>query len=50
MTKTGSSDLTESGAISGYSIINAESIDEAEKLLDGCPFIDCVRIYEAATM
>ena len=35
VTKTGSSDLTvESGEITGYSIINAESIDEAQKLLD----------------
>lgn len=51
VTPNGSSALTgESGEITGYSIVNAESIDEAEKLLDGCPIADGVQIYEAATM
>ena len=51
VTKTGSSDLTvEPGTITGYSIINAESIDEAQKLLAGCPISESVQIYEAATM
>jgi hypothetical protein len=33
-----------------YCIVNAESIEDAEKLLDGCPIIDSVRIYEGVTM
>ena len=33
-------------SITGYSIINAESLDEAEKIASGNPFIACIRIYE----
>ncbi len=33
-------------SITGYSLINAESIDEAEKLAQGNPFIASIRIYE----
>jgi hypothetical protein len=51
VTKAGSSELAVGpGAITGYSIINAENLDEAEKLLEGCPIIESVRIYEAASM
>ena len=51
VTKTGSSDLPRGpGAITGYCIVNAESMDDAEKLLENCPIIDSVRIYEAASM
>ena len=51
VTKAGKSDLPlKATSITGYSIINAESIDEAEKLLEGCPIGHSVRIYEAATM
>ncbi len=35
-----------SDSITGYSIINAESIDEAEKIAQGNPFIASIRIYE----
>jgi len=35
---------------SGYTIVNADTIDEAVKLLDGCPIIDSVRVYEAVSM
>lgn len=33
-------------AITGYSIINAENMDEAEKIAKDCPFITGIRIYE----
>lgn len=36
-------------SITGYSIINAESIDEAEQLAQGNPFIKSIRIYEIVT-
>jgi hypothetical protein len=37
-------------SITGYSIINAESIDEAEKIAQGNPFIASIRVYEIMTM
>jgi len=36
-------------SITGYSIINAESIEEAERLAQGNPFIKSIRIYEIVT-
>ncbi len=33
-------------SITGYSIINAESLDDAEKIAQGNPFIASIRIYE----
>ncbi len=30
----------------GYSIINAESLDEAEKIAQDNPFIASIRVYE----
>jgi len=33
-------------AITGYNIIEAETLDEAEKLAQGNPFISSIRIYE----
>ena len=51
VTSSGSRDLLrDSTAITGYCIVNAESIDDAERLLEGCPIIHSVRIYEAASM
>ena len=51
VTNTGSRELPrESTSITGYCIVNAESIDDAQKLLEGCPIIHSVRIYEAASM
>ena len=38
------------GAITGYIIINAESMDEAVKLTKSCPIITSMRIYEAMSM
>ena len=35
-------------AITGYSIINAESLDEAEQIAQANPFIASIRVYEIA--
>jgi len=37
-------------SLTGYCIINADNMDEAEKLLEGCPIITSVRVYEAMSM
>jgi YCII-related domain len=37
-------------AITGYSIINAESMDEAEKIAKSCPSVTSIRVYEARAM
>jgi hypothetical protein len=47
ISQSGTKDLpmgTES--ITGYSIINAESLDDAEKIAQDNPFIASIRIYE----
>jgi len=33
-------------SITGYNIIQAESLDEAEKVAKDCPFIASIRVYE----
>ena len=51
VTRDGVRDLSaDTSPIAGYSIISATDFDEAEQLLDGLPFIDSVRIYEAVPM
>ena len=51
VTKTGSRELSpDEGAATGYSIISAKRRDEAERLLEGCPMISSVRLYEAMAM
>jgi len=51
ITHKGTKELSlDNGAITGYSIINAESIDEAEEIAKGCPIITSVRVYEAMSM
>lgn len=43
----GSKDLPmQMDSITGYSIINAESIDEAQRIAEDNPFIASIRIYE----
>jgi DNA-binding transcriptional ArsR family regulator len=37
-------------SITGYLIINAENIDEAEKVAQTCPIITGMRVYEAMSM
>ena len=51
MTKTGSKTLPQDKeAIAGYSIINAESIEEVEKLAKDCPIVTSIKVYEAMPM
>ena len=33
-------------SITGYNIINAESLEEAERLARSCPYIASIRVYE----
>lgn len=51
-TRTGRSDLNlESPApLTGYCILNAESLEEAEALVQTMPIIESVRVYEASSM
>ncbi len=42
--------LHDKGAITGYTIINAESMEEAVKIAKGCPIITSMRVYEAMSM
>ena len=37
-------------SITGYTIINAESLDEAEKIAQDNPFIASIRVYEIMAM
>ena len=47
ITHDGARDLTmDAGAITGYSIIDAESLDDAEAVARGNPFITAIRVYE----
>ena len=51
VTKSGARELSpDMGAATGYSIISADSREEAERLLEGCPIISSVRLYEAMAM
>lgn len=36
-------------SLTGYTIISAATLDEAEKIAQGCPMIKFVRIYEMAS-
>ncbi len=36
-----------SNPASGFSIVNAPNIDAAEQVLEGCPIVDSVSLYEA---
>ncbi len=33
-------------SITGYTVVKAEDLDEAEKLAQGCPIIASTRVYE----
>jgi hypothetical protein len=51
VTNDGARDLPlEPGSTTGYTIVEAESMDDAEKLLANCPIITSVRVYEAMSM
>jgi hypothetical protein len=51
VSKDGSKDLSwDMDSITGYNIIEAESLDEAEKIAGECPFIASIRVYELRSM
>jgi len=51
ISRTGTNDLPrDKEAISGYSLINAENIEEAEKIAEGSPMITSVKVFEAMSM
>ena len=37
-------------SITGYNIIEAESLDEAEQIAKECPYISSIRVYEIRSM
>ena len=37
-------------SITGYNVIKAESLDEAEKIARDCPYIASIRVYEIREM
>jgi hypothetical protein len=37
-------------SLTGYTVINADSMVEAEKIAQSCPMITSVRVYEAMSM
>lgn len=47
ISKSGTKELAwDMESITGYSVIEAESLDDAEKLAQSNPFIESIRIYE----
>ena len=47
ISKNGARDLPWDGdCLTGYNIIEAESMEEAERLAEGNPYISSIRIYE----
>lgn len=50
ITRAGAGDLPMGrDALTGYTILSAESIEDAERLAAGNPFISAIRIYELVT-
>ena len=37
-------------SITGYTVIEAESLDDAEAIAQGCPIIASIRVYEVMSM
>ena len=51
VTRTGTREVSpDLSPATGYSIVNANSLDEALGLLEDCPIVDSVRVYEAKSM
>jgi hypothetical protein len=51
VSKSGTTDLTmDKDAITGYSILNAESMKDAERIAATCPVVTGVRVFEALAM
>jgi len=38
------------GPATGYALVAAESMEAAERLLEGCPYTTSVRLYETSAM
>lgn len=51
ISRTGTKDLPLGmESLTGYCIINAANIEEAEKIAQACPIITSMRVYEAMSM
>ena len=51
ISKQGTKDLGwDADAVTGYNIIEAESLEAAEKIARSCPFISAIRVYELRSM
>ena len=51
VTRDGTRSLSSAdGAATGYSIVSADSLEAAARLLEGCPYVSSVRLYEANAM
>ena len=51
VTRAGTRELShDTEAITGYTIINAASFDEAEEIARDCPIVTGIRVYEAMSM
>jgi hypothetical protein len=51
VTPTGSRAVApQQGAAVGYAILSAESLEDARRLLEGCPIGEAVRLHEALPM
>ena len=51
ITREGTKELPLSlDSITGYTLVNAESLDEAEEIAKACPIITGMRVYEANSM
>lgn len=50
LSREGSRELPwDRNALTGYTIVNAESIEDAERLAQSNPFVTAIRIYELAS-
>jgi hypothetical protein len=51
ITRSGTKELPlDKDSLTGYTVINAKDLDEAEKIAQNCPAISSVRVYEAKSM
>lgn len=51
VTKNGTKELPRGlETVTGYTVIKAESLDEAEQIAKTCPIITAMRVYEAMSM
>ena len=49
ISKGGTKDFRSDRLITGFTIVNAADLDDAEKIAQGNPFISSIRIYEVRT-